>query len=72
MYPINFTEQNKRFCLSLHYNGTNSYLCLNGKEINKVKTKGFEIVVTSLCLVYISKDWTVDNMKQNWIKWLCL
>ena len=26
MYSINFTEKNKRFCLSLHYNGANSYL----------------------------------------------
>ena len=25
-YSINFTENNKKFCLSLHYNGANSYL----------------------------------------------
>ena len=24
-YPINFTHQNKRFVLSLHYNGSNSF-----------------------------------------------
>ena len=24
MYSINFTEHNKKFCLSLHYNGANS------------------------------------------------
>ena len=24
MYSINFTEKNKKFCLSLHYNGANS------------------------------------------------
>ena len=24
MYSINFTENNKTFCLSLHYNGANS------------------------------------------------
>ena len=33
MYSINFTEHNKTFCLSLHYNGANSYLFVNGKEI---------------------------------------
>ena len=33
MYSINFTEKNKKLCLSLHYNGTNSYLFVNGKEI---------------------------------------
>ena len=26
MYSINFTVDNKNFCLSLHYNGDNSYL----------------------------------------------
>ena len=24
MYSVNFTENNKKFCLSLHYNGANS------------------------------------------------
>ena len=33
MYSINFTEKNKKFCLSLHYNGANSYLFVNGAEI---------------------------------------
>ena len=30
MYSINFREHNKKFCLSLHYNGQNSYLFVNG------------------------------------------
>ena len=32
MYSINFTK-NKKFCLSLLYNGANSYLFVNGREI---------------------------------------
>ena len=28
-YPINFTQPNKRFVLSLHYNGSNSFLFVN-------------------------------------------
>ena len=36
MYSINFTVTKKRFCLSLHYNGANSYLFVNGKEIIKL------------------------------------
>ena len=36
---INFTEYNKKFCLSLHYNGANSYLFVNGTEIYKFKAK---------------------------------
>ena len=50
MYSINFTEQNKKFCLSLHYNGANSYLFVNGTEITKLKAKDSEIVATPLCL----------------------
>ena len=33
MYSINFTVTNKKFCLSLDYNGANSYLFVNGTEI---------------------------------------
>ena len=73
MYSINFTEHNKKFCLSLHYNGAKSCLFVNGKEINKFKAKNSETLATPLCLGNISKDWTVDNMKKkNWIKWVCL
>ena len=50
MYSINFTENNKKLCLSLHYNGANSYLFVNGTEIIKFKAKDFEIVATPLCL----------------------
>ena len=65
MYSINFTEHNKKLCLSLHYNGANSYLFVNGKEIHKFKAKDFEIVATPLCLENISKVWTVGNMKKT-------
>ena len=30
MYSIKFIATTKRFCLSLHYNGDNSYLFVNG------------------------------------------
>ena len=39
MYSINFSRGAKNFCLSLHYNGANSYLFLNGTEIIKFKAK---------------------------------
>ena len=64
MYSINFTEQNKKFYLSLHYNWANSYLFVNGEEIHKFKAKDSEITAASLWLGNISKDWTVDNMKK--------
>ena len=37
IYSVNFTENNKKFCVSLHYNGANSYLFGNGTEIYKFK-----------------------------------
>ena len=54
-----------KFCLSLHYNGANSYLFVNGTEITKFKTKDSETVATPLCLASISEDWSVDNMKKS-------
>ena len=39
LYSINFTKKNTKFCLSLHYNGANSYLFVNGTEIYKFKAK---------------------------------
>ena len=65
LYSINFTENDKKFCLSLHYNGANSYLIVNGTEIHKFKAKDSEIVATPLCLGKISKDFSVDNMKKT-------
>ena len=72
MYSINFTVTRKKFCLSLHYNGANSYLFVNDKEIHKIKAKDSEIVATPLCLGNISKDCSVANLKKNWIKWVYL
>ena len=65
MYSINFTVTRKKFCLSLHYNGTNSYLFVNDTEIYKFKAKDSEIAASLLCLGNISKDWSVDNMKKT-------
>ena len=64
MYSINFTVT-KKFCLSLHYNGANSCLFVNGTEIYKFKSKHSEIVTSSLCLGNISKDCSADNMKKT-------
>ena len=51
--------------MSLHYNGANSYLFVNGTEIYKFKAKDSKIVATLLYLGNISKDWSVDNMKKT-------
>ena len=49
----------------MHYNGANSYLFVNGTAIIKFKAKDSETVATPLCLGNISKDWSVDNMKNT-------
>ena len=51
--------------MSLHYDGGNSYLFVNGTEIHKFKAKDSDIVANSLCLGNSSKDWSVDNMKKT-------
>ena len=65
MNSINFTENNKKLCLSLHYNRANSYLFVNGTQIYKSNAKDSEIVPAPLCLGNISKDFLVDNMKRT-------
>ena len=64
MYSINFTVTNKKLCLSLHYNGANSYMFVNGTGIYKFKAKNSKIVASPLCLGNISKDSLIDNMKK--------
>ena len=61
-------KKNLKFCLSLHYNGANSYLFVNGTEIHKFKAKDSEILASPSCLENISKDIFVDNLKKNRLK----
>ena len=63
LYLFNFTEHNKKFWFSVHYNGANSYLFVNGTEIQTAKDS--ETVAALLCLGNISKDWSVDCMKKT-------
>ena len=65
MYSINFSATARRFCLSLHYNGGNSYLFVNGTEMIKFKAKDSELTSTILCLGNISNDFSVSNMKKQ-------
>ena len=39
MYSSNFSAENKIFFLSLHYNGDNSFLFVNGQEVTQFKAK---------------------------------
>ena len=55
----------RKFCLTLHYNGANSYLFVNGTEIIRFKAKNSEIVATPLFLRNNSKYIFVDNMRKT-------
>ena len=56
-FSIKYSEVNTKFCLSLHYNGENSYLFVNGKEIFKFRSDSKNInFPTQLCLGSISNE----------------
>ena len=42
-YSINFTRPGIKFCLSLHYNGSNSFLFVNATRIYQVKATDSKI-----------------------------
>ena len=65
MLSINFSETRKIFCLSVHYNGANSYLFVNGTEIIKFKAKDSQLTPTILCLGNVSYNFSVTNMKKT-------
>ena len=63
-FPINFTASGKRFLLSLHYNGGNSFLFVNAVKMYQFKVKYSEIKPYPLCVGNISKDFTINNIKK--------
>ena len=65
IYSQNFTAVNKKFVLSLHYNGDDPYLFVNGKQELKFKAKDDQIVKEILCLGNISDDWTDANAQKT-------
>ena len=64
MYSPNFTVANKTFCLSLHYDGDDSYLFVNAKEVTKFKAKK-QSVVGKLSLGNISAGFNQADRKST-------
>ena len=60
-YSISFT---RKFCLNLHYNGSNSFLFVNATKMYQFKAKDSDIKKYPLCLGNISKDLQLIS----WIK----
>ena len=61
----NFTVDNKIFCLSLHYNGNNSFLFVNGKQVINFKVKNSELMKYPMCLASLSKDYDTNSRKDT-------
>ena len=57
------TEPNKKLALSLHYNGDDSYLFVNGVQELKFKAQSFTNDMKSkvFCIGNISSDWSSTN-----------
>ena len=65
IYKTNFTEQSKKFILSLHYNGVNSYLFVNGSQKLKLKSSVNYLEGNLLCVGNISSDWSLTNVTKT-------
>ena len=65
MYYRNFTDPCKKFVLSLHYNDSNSYLCVNGNQELKFKAKTDQLVKEKLCLGNLSDQWTTSGSEKT-------
>ena len=57
----NFTQPSKKFVLSLHYNGDDSYLFVNDKQELKFKAKTDQLVKEKLCIGSLSDQWTASE-----------
>ena len=65
MYSQNFTQPSTKFVLSLHYNGDDSYLFVNGKQELKFKCQTEHLVKERLCIGNISDKWTTSESEKT-------
>ena len=60
-----FTDFGKKFMLSLHYNGDNSYFFVNGRQELKFKCKTDQLVTEKLCIGNLSDQWTTSESEKT-------
>ena len=65
IYSQNFTQSSKKFILSLHYNGNDSYLFVNGIQELKFKAKNDQIISEGLYLENLSGEWTKSESEKT-------
>ena len=61
----NFTDLGKKFMLSLHYNGDDSYLFVNGRQELKFKCKTDQLVKEKLYIGNLSDQWTTSESEKT-------
>ena len=64
-YYRNFTDPGKKFVLSFHYNGDDSYLFVNGRQELKFKAKTDQLVKEKLCIGNLSDQWTASESEKT-------
>ena len=64
-YYRNFTDPGKKFVLSLHHNGDNSYLFVNGRQELKFKAKTDQLVKEKLCIGNLNDKWTAGESEKT-------
>ena len=62
---LNFNVQQKKFCLSLNYNGANSFLFIKAIDIYKLNAEASEVNAALLYLDNVLKDFSSRNMKKT-------
>ena len=60
-----FADPGKKFLLSLHYNGDDSYLFVNGRQELKFRAKIDQIINEKLCLGNLSSEWTTIESEKT-------
>ena len=64
-YWRNFTDPGKKFIISLHYNGDESYFFVNSRQELKFKAKTDQLVKEKLCIGNLSDQWTTSESEKT-------
>ena len=65
MQKRTFTETFQTPVKSLHYNGDDSYLFVNGRQELKFKCKTDQLVKEKLCIGNLSGQWTTSESEKT-------
>ena len=64
-YWRDFIDPRKKFIISLHYNGDESYFFVNGRQELKFKAKTDQLVKEKLCIGNLSDQWRASESEKT-------